>query len=128
VPTITGTVPARFDFAIAPGARYRQSFQYVTSAGVPISILGWTARMQVRQPHDSDVILLENTVANGRLIISTGTDGIVEVYVPANVTSTLAWGGRAWYDLELVPPGGQATTDVVRLAEGYVTLKPEATR
>lgn len=92
------------------------------SKGDAIDLTGWTARMQIREEHESDTTILELTTENGGITLNSPT-GAIDVVIPAADTEDLDF-DCAVYDLELVDAGGAVT----RLVEGNVTLKLEVTR
>lgn len=123
-----------YDTTIEVGAKFEREYQWTDDAGDPAQdITGWKARMHVRKPIDSDDILLaaysESADGNTYFTID-GPLATVTLLVPATVTATLEWSGRAFYDIELVPPdgGGWDEEGVVRLVEGRYRLKKNVTR
>lgn len=93
---------------------------------------GWTARLQVRQRRDADVVLASLSSVDGTLLLDTAVDRVgtaqvtfarVTTAVPAAVTSAWTWQSGV-YDLELAGPNGR----VIRLAQGAVVLDREVTR
>jgi hypothetical protein len=63
-----------YDILIEQGATYSQVITYKES-GAAISLVGYTARMQVRSTLESAEALIELTTANGRIALggSAGT-------------------------------------------------------
>ena len=110
---------ANYDILIEQGATYRQDFVWKDSAGDPIDLSTYTARMQVRKLKTEELLL---NLAEGTGI-TLGNDGSIEVEVSATVTETLpVVCGR--YDLELEDSNGIVT----RLLQGDVTISAEVTR
>src|SRR4051794_10079454 len=120
-----------------PATKYNLNWEQGTTATLsltwedeeenPIDLSGWTARMQVRQKVDSEVVLAEFTTDNG--IEINGPEGEVTVSAPVEVTNTWEWPGNgpiksAVYDLVLIDPSGEA----IRLLEGKVKLSGSVTR
>lgn len=110
-----------YDLYIEQGAEFTKRFIWKDSTGTPVNLTGYTARMQIRPTVGSDTVLMENTTENGRIALG-GSAGTIDVTLGATITAELAKGGV--YDLELV----QTADDVVRFAEGQVTLSKEVTR
>lgn len=84
---------------------------------------GYTARMKVRNPNTSDVVL-ELTTENGRITLSR-TNGQIVLNVPDSVMSNIPE-GRYVYDLELVGP--TADVYVYKLLNGNFVVRAEVTR
>ena len=111
---------------IDQGATFRDSnvWSSTTPAVTPISLVGFTARMQLRKnPTDPVIILSLTDVAslNGQLILG-GALGTIQIYITDAATMLLVGGGA--YDLEVVSPTG----DVYRLLQGSFTVSPNTTR
>lgn len=110
-----------YDLSIEQGAEFTKRFVWKDSTGTPVNLSGYTARMQIRPTVGSDTVLLELTTQNGRIALG-GSAGTIDLIMGATVTAGLTRGGV--YDLELV----QTVDDVVRFAEGAVTVSKEVTR
>lgn len=97
-----------------------------TSGGVleynqPVSLTGYTGRMQIRSSLTSDVVILELTTVNSRIIIDDVNDTIT-IFISAMDTATLDF-KSAVYSLELING-----SDVIPFLTGSVTLEKEVTR
>lgn len=113
---------AYLDLDIEQGATWARILPVVDDdTGAPIDLTGYTARMQVRRSQADSIVLLELTTDNGGLIIDA-LNGAVTMVMGAGDTAAITW-QRAVFDLELSKHG-----DVVRLAEGTLTVRPEVTR
>jgi len=93
----------------------------------PISLNGFTARMQIRDCVDSSTILDTLTTANSRITITSYVEDAetfwrVKLLFPSAITSAYTWENGV-YDLELVQG-----TNVFRYLEGQVTVNKEVTR
>lgn len=106
---------------IEQGATYRKKLTWKDSAGDPIDISGYTARMHIREEKDSSNTLIELTDANGGIALG-GAAGTIEMLILADVTETITWADGV-YDLELV-----LGVEVIRFTEGAVTVSFEVTR
>lgn len=98
-----------------------------TSGGVleyntPVSLIGYTARMQVRKKLQDETALLTLTTENGGIALDNTLKTITIRMTPAQ--TTLLDFTQAIYDLELVSASGS----VYRFAEGSLQLKAEVTR
>lgn len=131
-------MPAKIhDLMIEQGTTFEYGVRWLRDDD-PVDITGYTAALQCRTTPTSSVKLLDLTTANNKLIIDTGTDGIVTIRLTATQTSAIAppatCSQRTYlsrrvielgaYDLELTSPD----TVVVRLLEGRIFLVPEVTR
>ena len=101
------------------GATLQRQITWKDSAGAPINLSTYSARMQVRPTTDSTTVTLELTTANGRLTLG-GAAGTIDILVLA---SAMTMTGEFVYDLELV-----TGTTVTRLLQGYFNVRPEVTR
>jgi len=110
-----------YDIIIDQGATYSQVITWKDSAGTPVSLVGYTARMQVRGIPSSSDIVIELTTENGRITLG-GVAGTVTLTIAASDTAALAAGSMK-YDLELV--NGIV---VERLLMGTFTVRSEVTR
>lgn len=79
----------------------------VKANGDPLNLTGYTAQMQVRSSVDDEAVIVEASTANGRIVITGGT-GVINITIPANVTSTLSF-ASAVYDLKATSPAGVVT-------------------
>lgn len=98
-----------------------------TSGGVleyntPISLAGYTARMQVRKKLQDEAALLTLTTENGGIALDNTLKTVTIRMTPAQ-TALLDF-TQAVYDLELVSASGS----IYRFAEGSLQLKAEVTR
>lgn len=137
--------PAKLKFTIYQGATFkkrltRKAYPYPTRTvgdrvvradngltanpadAVPIDLTGCLARMQVRDETDSPVVLVSLTTENGGITLG-GTSGTIDLYLPDEATTAFAWTGGVW-DLEIE----DSTGEVIRLAQGSISVSPEVTR
>lgn len=103
------------------------TYSLYTTGGVveyfkPITLVGMTARMQIRLRIDSTDIIHEMTTENGGITLDS-TDSTIKLKIPASITSSFDF-SSAVYNLELIDTMG----DVVSLSRGLMTLVREVTR
>lgn len=84
---------------------------------------GWAARMQVRASVTSTTVLLELTTENGGISLDLMPGFITLTMTDEEASTKLTW-RRGLYQLELIPPGGEA----FRFLEGEIEVSPELTR
>jgi len=109
-------------FEIEQGATFSRVLTWKDSAGDPIDLTGYTARMQLRQYKSSGAVILELTTgADGRIALG-GAAGTITLEVDADDTAEVTT-DEGVYDLELV--NGDVVT---RLLEGQWKLNKEVTR
>jgi hypothetical protein len=111
---------------IDQGAYWSQEILWEDSNGDPVNLTGYTARMQIRKRVTDASAVIELTTTNGRITLG-GAAGTILLTIAAADTAALPatpTDKRWFYDLELVPAGGQ----VVRLLQGRVLVSPEVTR
>lgn len=113
---------AKIKLKIEQGATFRQSLDW-KSNGIPVDLTGYSARMQMRNPIDSPVIIHELTTENGGINFLDVQNGQIELFISATNTSSFAFDSCV-YDLEMVASNG----DVFRLLEGEISLSKEVTR
>ena len=93
----------------------------ILSYNQPVSLSGYTARMQIREKITRDTIILELTSDNGMIVLDD-TNKIITINIPAIFTGTFSF-KTALYSLEL------ATGDIVEpFIYGSISLEPEITR
>lgn len=110
-----------YDIVIDQGATYSQVFTWKDSTGALISLVGWTARMQVRRRLPSTGTIIDCTTENGRIALG-GVAGTITVTIAATDTDDMPVGSHV-YDLELI---NGATVE--RLIMGSFTVRGETTR
>lgn len=98
-----------------------------TSGGVveynaPVSLAGYSARMQIRSSVSSEVVLLELTSADSEIVIND-EEKVITINIPAVESMELDF-KTAVYSLEMIGPTG----NVVTLVNGTVSLVKEVTR
>ncbi len=111
----------REDLLIPQGATYSHEFDYVNSAGSPINITGYSARMQIRASISDATTLY---VSDPSHFTISGAAGKVTLNIPASITTVWTF-SRGVYDIELYTSGD---TTVIRLVKGKVKVDPEVTR
>lgn len=93
----------------------------VLEYNVPVSLIGFTGRMQIRSAIDSTTVIKELTTANGGILIDTSLNTIT-VEMLASDTQAFSF-QTAVYSLELV-----RGSEVVPFITGNLTLVKEITR
>lgn len=88
---------------------------------MPVSLSGYTGRMQIRPSVSSTTVILELTTENSMLVIDDATKTI-SINIPATTTQTFTF-KSAVYSLELV-----TGTTVIPFIYGNLTLDTEVTR
>jgi hypothetical protein len=112
---------AQYDITIEQGATWTLSLVWKDSGGNPITLTGYTARMQARSAYAAADTMLDLTSGSG---ITLGpAAGAVALVASAAQTSAIT-AKKGVYDLEMVAPDGAVT----RLLQGAVTVSPEVTR
>jgi hypothetical protein len=110
-----------YNIVAEQGATLTRTITWNNTAGQPINLTNYTARMQVRNDYDSSTALLTLTTENGGIALG-GVLGTVVLTVSASSMALVASGSYV-YDLELV------LSDVVtRLVQGSFTVNAEVTR
>jgi hypothetical protein len=103
------------------GATLVRVVVYKDSAGTPVNLTGYSARMKVRTSRSADGVYL--ALATSGQGITVDSVGEIEITVPAVTTARIP-SGRYYYDLEVV----SSTGVVNRVVEGDFTVTGEVTR
>jgi hypothetical protein len=130
----------RYSFVIEQGATTDFEVIYNSSAGIPVDLTGYSARMSIRQSQIS-TSQLYITLSSSLGPCGTGlnlsgsqtsagyphplSSGSVGIYISAASSSVLNF-NEGYYDLELMSGSGDCTT-VTRLLMGAVRLSNEVT-
>jgi hypothetical protein len=125
----------KYSFVIEQGATLSFELQYKDSNNTPISLAGYSGRMQIRPTVASSEVYLtlssslnpDGTGLNfsGSNGITPPTSGSIGIYISSTTSSLLDF-NQAVYDLEIY---SSATPPVVtRLIEGNIRLSKEVTR
>jgi hypothetical protein len=105
------------------------SIQYTTYTGsgtlvfnTPVSLQGYTGRMQIRKKLKDELVILELNSSNGGILVNN-TDKTISITMTPQQTAVLDF-TSAVYDLELIDSSGR----VIRFAQGNLILQQEVTR
>lgn len=110
---IAGIYNLKFD----EGADIDIQFIWKDDTATPINLIGYTARMKVKNTIDGDSV-----VDWGSYITLGGSDGTVNLNVPASATIDIGFLDGV-YDIELVSNAG----NVYKFLKGKVLITPEVT-
>lgn len=117
------THPAKHNFYVYRGATFSEQIEWKDENGTPVNLIGFTARLHMRDTLEATTPFLTLTTENGGIALG-GTAGTVDLLASAAATSAIS-ATSGVYDLELVAGDGVTVT---RLLEGLVTISPEVTR
>jgi hypothetical protein len=122
----------KYSFTIEQGATLDFELQYKDGDSVPISLVGYSGRMQIRPTIVSSTVyitLSSSLQPDGTGLNFSGSNGATDpmsgsigMFISAASSSALDF-DQAWYDLEIV-----SGSYVVRILEGQVKLSKETTR
>lgn len=104
------------------GATLQYSIEFRFTDGTVFDLTDYTARMQVRESHSSEDVVLELTTENGGISID-GEDGVVWLLASPETTAALD-DAEYVFDIEIISPGGTVTRSV----EGICVITPEVTK
>jgi hypothetical protein len=98
-----------------------------TSGGVveynqPVSLTGYSARMQIRESVDSTTVIYEASSSTGQIVLNNSL-GTITITIPASATTLFTF-TTAVYAVELFDSNGK----VIPFLVGNLTLVPEVTR
>jgi hypothetical protein len=104
------------------GATFTRQLTWKDSAGSPVDLTAYTARMQLRTSVEAaGSAVLSLTTENNRIVLG-GTAGTIDLSVEASAMESVA-ASTYVYDLELV-----SGSVVTRLVQGTFELRAEVTR
>lgn len=106
------------------GATFSYTVTWKDSKRTPINVTGYTARMHVRSSKTASTTILVLTTENGRISVSSPTNGEFTLTVSATDMAAILE-DRYVYDLEIIAP---ITGIVTRLIYGNFVVRAEITR
>lgn len=121
-----------YNITLNQGSDFDQTFTWKDSAGDPIDLTGYTARMSIKENYNSSSSLLSLTTANSRITLggALGTialhiDGsdISDITPNAQLNKIIPGKNKYVYDLEMVS-GSSAPK---RILHGEVVVTQEVT-
>lgn len=109
--------PAKLTLTAWRGATYRKTMTIHSgdTTAPPWDLTGCSAVLTIVDGNGSTLKTLDNS--NGGIILG-GTDGTVQIYIPAVDTSAASW-NQGTYQLQLIHPNG----DIDTLLYGVFRLK-----
>ena len=119
---MTATYDFTGDNAIQQGATFTKTFAWKESAGVPMNLTGYSAKMQVRKSASSPDVIVELSTVNGAISLG-GALGTIAMALTATQTAAIT-AKAGVYDLEMTAPNGTVT----RFLAGMVEISKEVTR
>lgn len=111
-----------YDITVEQGATFRFEVTWKDSAGTPVNLTGYSARMQVRETYESEDIIISFTSSGGSIALG-GSLGTIVVTGSAIDTAKIPM-TTGVYDLELQASNGVVT----RLLQGKAMITREVTR
>jgi hypothetical protein len=106
---------------IQQGDTWSLEIAWTDDEGLPVDLTGATAKMQMRPSAGSEVLVLELSSANGRIVVDPA--GKINLLVSAEDTALLP-AKSGVYDLEVTRTSGV----VKKLIRGSYLVTPEVTR
>lgn len=111
---------ATYNIVADQGATFSRVITWKNTAGTPINLTGYTAKMQVRTTPSAASAVLTLSTAAGSIVLG-GALGTITLTASA---ATMNMDGYNYvYDLELTSGGGEVT----RLVMGNFTVRAEVT-
>ncbi len=118
-------------FKIVRGTTWADTIQITDEAGNPVDLTSITELlMRVRESIGSATVLLELSIANGRLTVSSAAEGIVTILVSAEDTLELPVNSheRAKYLYDAVIDRGGSPKVIEPGYRGKLAVLPQVTR
>lgn len=118
------------NIAIDQGSSLVYTFTLQNDDASPYVLTGFDARLQVRRTYGDTSVLINCTVANGKLVLTNPTLGILTLVLTPADTSSIRFNNKdddaleCVYDLELIRPDGR----VYKPAKGAFVISREVTR
>lgn len=112
----------KYNIVCDQGSSFTRTLEIQTSDGEVFSLVGYTARMEVRRTLDASTAIVSLTTANGRISIN-GALGVITLTLTASETAGITQSGV--YDLEIVKT---ATGEVYKVVRGDFKLEKEVSR
>ena len=112
----------KYNIVCDQGSTFTRTLEIKTAEGTVFSLVGYTARMEVRRTLDATSTIVSLTTANGRITIN-GSLGTITLNLTAVETAALTQSGV--YDLEIVKT---ATGEVYKVVRGDFKLEKEVSR
>jgi len=110
-----------YNFTIEQGTTFKRTFNYKDSSGNPLSLTGYSARMEIKDKIGGNQISFFSTTGVGLSIAPTNATNSVILTIDAGTTSQYTF-TNAVYDLEIELAGV-----VTRLLQGKIKLSKEVT-
>lgn len=109
--------PANLDIVIYQGATWRLPMQWI-AVDTPVNLNGYGLQAQARLTFNSNDqrLLFDLSVGDG-ITITDSDEGKFELLLSHEATDAMDFVRASW-ELEAIQPNG----DVLRIAQGYVTL------
>jgi hypothetical protein len=101
---------------ISQGSTYSLTFRAVDSAGVPVSLSGYSIRSTIREKYSSTT-----GIASFNSSITTPNSGICNIALTASGAAAIA-AGIYLYSVEVE---NYSTLDVIKLLDGHAYVNPE---
>lgn len=97
-------------------------FEYTIQVSGQTDLVGWTARLQIRERRNNLSPLLAEWSTVGTEIVVLGLDNQIQIDVNAAITDTYTW-ESGYYDLFLYNPASVP----YRLLQGIIYVNPNVT-
>jgi hypothetical protein len=110
-----------YNFTIDQGAHFERVVTIKNPDDSLYDLTNHTARMQIRTEIDSEVVVLELTTENGRIVLG-GNLGTITLIIDSSDTENISTDGV--YDIEIIDDSDR----VFRVLKGKIRLEPEVTR
>ena len=111
-----------YNIVIEQGVHYVQDILYKDHNDEPISLDGWSGKMQIRKSYNSPDVIFEFSTDNGKMKLNNPT-GNIRLEAGFEDTRKLDF-DTAVYDIDLTNIEGVP----IRILQGTVTLSREVTR
>lgn len=118
------------DVTMDQGSSLTHTFTLKTEANLPFDLTGYDARLQIRRTFGDTTVLVNCTLSNAKLVLTSAAGGILTLALAPADTSSIRFNAlndeslECVYDLEIQSALGK----VYKPARGTFTLNREVTR
>ena len=104
------------NLSLDQGSSFTESVRYLDNSKIPISLVGYTVKSQMRKSYYSANAITFDT------ILTNGTTGNITISLNFNTTANIS-SGRYVYDVK-----ANTANTAIKIQEGIITVNPGVTK